>query len=260
MLTDENSKRTRVEPVFRWLRDHQRDDWPSRFLPLVVDLGVSIEPGRLVRLDFEPERRVPPSAKRLKWMIENADRLAPRDGARWREYRRRVIDNPRRDDAVDRLSHDETRGIDRLLILEGRTSADCLIECEHALIWIEGKRNDWLDYSTTWDVTRDQLARNTEAAWLQASKLDKDFCVVVCYEDHLKHHEQLLLDGYRNGTWSGGWPHLGEAECRLLGSRIGTLRWRRFSEEWPELSAVVRWPPSRTSSHAIVSYRDCIAA
>ena len=68
-------------------------------------------------------------------------------------------------------------------------------------------------------MTRDQLARNTEAAWLYANQLGKDFCLIVCHEHALKHHEELLITGYRDGTWAGGWPHLTSSERQLLGSR-----------------------------------------
>jgi len=232
---DQNSRRTRIQPVFGWLSEHGGDEWPARMLRLVDGLDVAPDPGRLIRLDYVKERRVPPSALRLAWMIRNVERLASRDGRRWREYRARVLENPQRAAALETLDEGEINGLDPKLILEGSTSADCLIECERAVIWIEGKRNDWLDYSTTWDVTRDQLARNVEAAWLYASPLGKDFCLVVGHEDQLKHHEELLLDGYRRATWLGGWPHLSARERRMLGARIGTLRWRSFGEQWPAI-------------------------
>jgi len=180
-----------------------------------------------------------PRRGRLAWMIRNAKRLAPRDGAKWREYRRRIIENPRREDALQRLDDGMSNGIDRLLVLEGRTSAGCLAVCEEAVIWIEGKRNDWLDYSIRWDVTRDQLARNTEAAWLYANQLGKDFCLIVCHEHPLKHHEELLITGYRDGTWAGGWPHLTSSERQLLGSRVGTVTWAAMAEEWPPLATAM---------------------
>ena len=240
MADDENSKRTRVEPVFRWLEANGGSRWPQRFVDLADGLGVSVQPGRLHRLDFEHERHFSPSPRRLAWMIRNADRLASRDGREWREYRRRVADNPGKAAALEKLDRGEIKGIDRLLILEGRTAADCLIECEDAVLWIEGKRNDWLDYSTRWDVTRDQLARNAEAVWLYAQGLDKDACLIVCHEHRLKHHEELLIGGYRRGTWAGGWPHLSADERKALGSRVGTLRWQALIEEWPPLAQALR--------------------
>jgi|SRR6267378_4471356 len=232
---DENSKRTRVKPTFTWLKEQAGGDWPVRFLQLVDGLGVRIDPGRIVPdgLHFEPEHRVPPSPRRLAWLIRNVERLTPRDGRNWRRYDRRVIKNPRRADALAKLDAGDSQGTHRRLILEGKTAADCLIECERAVIWIEGKRNDWLDYSTTWDVTRDQLARNLEAAWLCAK--GKEVCLVICHEHPLKHHEELLIDGYRHGTWAGGWPHLSADERKMLGSRIGTVTWTRLATEWPEL-------------------------
>jgi hypothetical protein len=121
------------------------------------------------------------------------------------------------------------------MILEGPTSADCLVECERAVVWVEGKRDDWLAPGISWDVTRDQLARNIEAAWLLARDTGRDYCLIIAYEEQLKHHEQALIEGYRSGTWSAGWPHLEASERRELGERIGTIRWREIANEWPEI-------------------------
>jgi hypothetical protein len=139
---DENSRRTRVKPTFTWLKEQAGGDWPARFLQLVDGLGVRINPGRVVPdgLYFEPERRVAPSPRRLAWLIRNVERLTPRDGRNWRQYDRRFIKNPGRAEALAKLDAGDSHGIDRQLILEGNTSADCLIECEKAVIWVEGKR------------------------------------------------------------------------------------------------------------------------
>jgi hypothetical protein len=236
---DENSKRSRIDPVCGWLRDHGGPHWPARLVDLAEGLDVRPWPGRVVHLDYAPERRVAPSNERLAWMIRNVERLTPRDGRQSAEYRVRVIENPQRDAALEKLYSGDSRGIDPRLKLEGETCADCLVECERAFVWIEGKRNYWLDPSNTWDVTRDQLARNVEAAWLLARESGKEFCVIVCYENRLKHHETLLIDGYRRGTWTGGWPHLSAEERGRLGSRIGTLTWRRLADEWPPWRSVL---------------------
>lgn len=110
-------------------------------------------------------------------------------GLHWR----RITDNPEHDAALAALRRGDPRGLSPSLKLEGHTSADCLIECERAFLWIEGKRNDWLEYSATWDVTRDQLARNAEAAPLVAKEHGKRSVVIVCHERPLKHHEEALL-------------------------------------------------------------------
>jgi len=89
----------------------------------------------------------------------------------WREYATRVINNPAKQKALALLDGGSGEGVPKSLILEGPTYADCLIECERAFVWIEGKRNDWLSPCIKWDVTRDQLARNLEAAWILARHL-----------------------------------------------------------------------------------------
>jgi hypothetical protein len=119
------------------------------------------------------------------------------------------------------------------MILEGATYADCLIETERAVVWIEGKRNDWLSPATRWDVSRDQLARNLEAAWIVATGKGKDWWLVICHEDQLKHHEEHLIDGYRRGVWSAGLPHLSEEVRMQFCTKIGTLRWSRIFDQWP---------------------------
>ena len=234
--SDENSRRTRVQPVFAWLAAHGEADWPARLVALADGLEDSDEVGPPLRVWLDPERSVEPSARRLAWMLENAERLAPRDGGRWREFEQRVITNPQRDAARRLLETGDTR-IPPRLKLEGATHADCLIETAGAVIWIEGKRNDWLAPAITWDAVRDQLARNAEAAHLVAVSLRKRSLVIVCHEHPLKYHEQALLDGYRAGTWSAGWPHLDEALRRRLGAAMGTVTWKRLTAAWPPLAA-----------------------
>jgi hypothetical protein len=234
-----NSRVSRVLPVFRWLCQHAGSNWPSQLLALTTGDGTPPAPGPLIACAFEPESRVDASPRRLAWMIRNAHRLTPSNPRRWHEYRARVIDNPHRDEALSILAMGIRDGIaDRRLLLEGATCCDCLIECERILIWVEGKRFDWLTPSTTWDVTRDQLARDLDAAWILASQKKKDFLVVICHEHPLKHHEEMLLNGYRAATWYGGLPHLSKEERRLLGERIRTISWSSITNYWADLRNV----------------------
>ena len=233
-----NSRLTRVIPVFGWLHDHGDKRWPERLVRLAHDTLDAC--GDIRNLYLKRERRVQANPKRLKWMLEHADELVPADGRRWRELRRRLQDKNRVNEAINILKADKYQN--RQYIIEGKTCADCLIECDKALIWIEGKRFDWLSPSTTWDDSRDQLARNVEAAWWLAQGRNKDkdrdreYRVLICHEFPLKHHEAALLDGYRAGTWSAGWPHISASDQRDLAKRIGTLKWSEITSEWPDIS------------------------
>jgi hypothetical protein len=233
--SDQHSGRTRVTPVFTWLHRHGGSDWVTELLQLADGIQIAGSVGDAISVCVGAEREVGPSPGRLAWMIRNAERLAPVDGRLWKEYRRRVIENPSRNDALQKLDAGDVKGVSKILKLEGSTHADCLIECERAFVWIEGKRNDWLSPSIKWDVTRDQLARNLEAVWQLAEQSRKGFWLLICHEYDLKHHEQELIDGYRAGTWKAGFPHLSEDTRLLFRQKIGTLRWRIVSRHWPAL-------------------------
>ncbi len=230
-----NSRLSRVQPTFRWLVTHGGADWPQRLVDLAAGLRVAPVCGPLVRVYLDPERQVPPTAQRLAWMLRNAAQLTPQDGRLWRALNARVADTKAVGAALEALEAGQNANVPKQLTLEGPTHADCLIECESTIVWVEGKRFDWLSPSIKWDVTRDQLARKVEAAWSLASDAGKDFCVLICHEGRLKHHEQLLVDAYRAGTWAGGWPHLSQAVRGQFAKRIGTLTWGHIQAVWPEI-------------------------
>ena len=175
--TDGNSKRSRVEPVFGGLVKHSGHNWPSDLLRLADGITVDNDAGKLLQATFLDEIKVPPTSQRLAWMIRNAPLLAPSDGRLYFEYDLRVSSHPQVGSVLARLDAGDTSAIPRKLVFEGDTCCDCLIECEKLIIWIEGKLNDWLSPGTKWDVSRDQLARNLEAAWSMARRKNKDFPV-----------------------------------------------------------------------------------
>jgi hypothetical protein len=235
VISSTNSRISRVQPVFSWLKANGGDEWPARLVQLAIGGAQVPACGSVSRVDLDPEAEVSPTPARLAWMIRNVNRLAPRDGRQWKSLRQRVTDSKAVQKALELLDAGSVRGVPPSLLLEGKTHADCLIECESAFIWIEGKRFDWLSPSTTWDVTRDQLARNVEAVWSIARASGKDYRLLICHEDPLKHHEVSLVDGYRRGTWAGGWPHIAEDQRREFATRIGIASWCAIANEWPQL-------------------------
>jgi hypothetical protein len=225
-----------VEPIFGWLSKHGGQSWPQSLVELCDGLQVA-DPGVVRSVECDVEREVLPTPARLAWMLRNSHLLAPSDGSKFRSFQARLSDRAAVAAAADKLDAGY-RSISRSYVLEGASHADCLIECEHAVIWVEGKRDDWLAPGTSWDVTRDQLARNLEAVWSLATAAGLDYCVIVAYEDTLKHHEQALIDGYRAGTWTAGWPHLSESQRQEFSHRIGTVRWREIVASWPAIAAL----------------------
>lgn len=215
-LPDENSKRTRVDPVFGWLEAHGGDAWGARLLGLAKGLDVEINPGQVVstKLEFG----VAASDERLAWLLEHAEALG-HQGSKLEEIMRRIASGER-----------------KLQVLEGTTYADCLVECQHAIIWIEGKRHDWLSPSTTWDPQRDQLARNVEGAWLTALEQEKEeFCVLLCHETDLSADDQALVEGYRSSELTAGLPHVDQESRLQFAKRIGTVTWAEIVNAWPQL-------------------------
>jgi hypothetical protein len=258
MVGQYNSMITRVRPVFFWLRDNAEASWAARLVKMAKDLADLTECGSVVRMELDPELKVAATAERLIWMLENKNILVPRNAERLDELRQRVADEGAVQQAIASLSAGKPIPKGNL-VLEGDTNCDCLIHCEHALIWIEGKRFDYLSPSTTWDVSRDQLARNVEAAWFLAQRAGKDYRLILCHEYPLKHHEAALLDGYRQGTSEAGWPHIPEAQRREFATRIGTLTWGRMAEEWPLREHVPElrdlWPPMQRDAAGTVRAR-----
>lgn len=236
MVISTNSRESRVRPIFSWLHAHGGASWPTELLQMAEGVPDLLQCGAVGQMHLDPEAKVEPTPARLEWMLRHAADLAPRDGRKWQELRQRVADPALVATALDCLAGGTTEGLLRTLKLEGPTHADCLIECANALVWIEGKRFDWLAPSTEWDVTRDQVARNIEALASLARTVGKDYRLLICHEYPLKYHERLLIAGYRSGSWLGGLPHVSAEQRRDFALRIGTLTWTTIVWHWRGLA------------------------
>lgn len=240
-----NSRMTRVLPIFRWLREHGGATWPKDLLELAGSNRTVADPGDVEDVRLDIELRVPATAERLAWMIENVRALVPAEGRRWRELLKRIERDPqKRVRALNTLREGNTVRLPRGFVLEGETNADCFVIAKHAVIWVEGKRFDWLDPKITWDAVRDQVARNIDAARTWANQHPnsigkaREYYLLVCHEHPLKHHETQLIQGYQRCTWAGGLPHVSEEVRRDMSTRIMTLPWSRILDRWPALRAL----------------------
>jgi len=119
MAGTDNSKKTRVEPVFGWFEKQPDLSWPAQLLRLTEGLEGFQDPGILRALTFRKEVAVEASGPRLAWMIENAERLAPPNGRRWTTLRQRAH-HAKREKALEMLSTGSRKGVPAKWILKGR--------------------------------------------------------------------------------------------------------------------------------------------
>jgi hypothetical protein len=103
---------------------------------------------------------------------------------------------------------------------EGFTSVDCVLETEHLLVFIEGKRTEPISSATAWYPQRNQIVRNLEVASAVARAAGKDFAVIVCAEEDMELSDR---------AFSNGLPHLSIVERKNLRTHYwGCITWRQI--------------------------------
>jgi hypothetical protein len=233
MKNKTNSKVTRVQPVFNWLKMSNVSNWAQVLVNMADGLKHKPKCGTVIDVVINKEKTMPASPTRLAWMLSNAERLRPKSESSCEELKKRMANRVAVTAALSQL--DKATGVvplPRGLSLESSTHADCLIKCEKVIIWIEGKRFDRISFSTKWDKSRDQIARNLDAVQRLAQEEGKDYCLLICHEYPLSRHENSLVKGYRECTIIGGMPHINEEMRRELGQRIGLVTWHDMACKW----------------------------
>ena len=239
MTNKTNSKVTRVQPIFNWLKKSKISDWAQILVDMSEGLNHKLKCGTVIDVVVNLEKTVPASPTRLAWMLRNAERLRPNSERSCEELKKRMANHVAVSAALSKLEKETgVVALPRGLSLESSTHADCLIECEKVFIWIEGKRFDRLSFSTKWDKTRDQLARNLEAVQRLAQAEGKDYCLLICHEHDLNDREQKLVQGYRTGKLINGCPHISTEIRREFSQRIGMVMWQDIACKWTGLQAL----------------------
>ena len=180
-----DSSLTRVQPFFNQLidRDPTGITWFGPMLQSLPGAGVMPDELRVIRAHsihhsshLAPkgaracfEYPVPPSISFLRWLLSNPDQLhwpkgrAGQFGAETAEWRRRLIDGTREDQAgamEEGLGELDTHGVEgsrrKPWAFEGWTSVDCCLETERLVVFVEGKRTEQISQSTAWFPRRNQ--------------------------------------------------------------------------------------------------------
>lgn len=174
-----------------------------------------------------------PPTRFLDWAIRNPDELDWKNkgfGKDPETIRRRQalfgIRGSKEDAQAEGLRLLKTKGAvlsrKRWWAFEGFTEVDCLLETEHLLLFIEGKRTEPLSPATMWFKRRSQLIRNLEVCLEMAKEKP---CGVLLVDE-------VGENPYTDEALRAGLPHLKrEAElARVQSVFLGHTTWRRVCE------------------------------
>lgn len=272
LVGPKNSSLTRVQPVFNALlnRDPEGKTWLERLLQMASATKKargrpSLEAGSLVPEETPEEaardgvvfeRKVPPSAAFLRWLLHHPHRMVVRDSVRFGskdeatiEWRRKLFStNPAEQEeaTAEGLRELEAKGSGgstrKWWAFEGSTHIDCCLISENLVLFVEGKRTEGVSRSTRWFSERSQLWRNVEAARDFSSNEGKDFAVILAVETE-EDGSAALADAA--ASLSGSYPHLEGPDREQLSQRLlGFVTWRQMVDEFglPEKCLVESLP------------------
>jgi len=176
------------------------------------------------------EHRLPPPQTFLRWLIDHPERMTWPDesevGDLHRTERQELFGHhgPQRQAAAQAIARGELARCGsggsngKWWAFEGFTRVDCLLETEHFILLIEGKRTEPFSPSTAWFPGRNQVLRNLDVAREVAGQRNKNYAVMVMAEDHI---DPVTIDGVDRSL-----PHLSQRDCSfLLDHYLGCITW-----------------------------------
>jgi hypothetical protein len=236
----------------------ERDPTGRSWLPALLELcprhdrlpaGVRAEPGELLpelvatRLYKDKvlgeveilhcfERRVPPPAGFLRWLILNSEKMSwPKNAGTSEETLRRRrelcgddvdLREASRREALALLEERGASGSDKKWwAFEGFTEVDCWLETEHLVLLVEGKRHESLSAATAWYPARNQLVRNLEVAGYYVGA--KDAFVLLATEE--------AVPELTSETLIASTPHMNDTDREPLTERyLGQVTWQSLAD------------------------------
>jgi len=191
------------------------------------------------------ECSIPPSRGFLEWALKNPDELTwPENGKKTfgvdTQYKRECLfgyhgADAQKDTMKNGLDELKNKGVyhskKEWWAFEGFTEMDCLIETEHYLLGIEGKRTDFVSPSTYWFQDRNQIVRNIEVLAELAREKEKEYAFILITEDgenplkeehfrvSLPHNEGLVSELFKHFLGCISWEHA----CKATGINFNEL-------------------------------------
>jgi len=256
-----DSSKTRVQPVFKQLE--RRDPTGASWIEPLCRLGSRASSALPERAPWAGKLSEPPKFEYgcdapeefLRWLIEHADQLdrkrLVRGETETHKKRAALLDgcHATRVEALARLDKEGggKSGPGQWQVFEGTTMVDCALFCEHATLFVEGKRIEpHLTGRVEWYAKRHQVVRNLDCLRVRQRPARRYVLTVVEQGTPLE-GEAAQLDSSAP-LFSESLPHLNADEVEGLRQHyLGYTTWQRIAETFGDLTL----PVTTQEAHAL---------
>ena len=130
------------------------------------------------------------------------------------------------------LAADRERAADPRPV-EGKSEIDVVLESANYLVFLEAKLGSDISATTSYDPSRNQIARNIDCAIESAGSREPIFWMLVRDCDANRAYVQMM-DAYQRHpeTLHRDLPHRPLAQLQRIAQRLAIFRWRDLAGEW----------------------------
>lgn len=237
-----DSSLTRVQPAFTWLGNNGGPGWPSRLIHLasrgdrVRRLGLDDSP---VNVEFEKPFRPPTTL--LEYYLRHPERLRWPEGAKFCKEtsakRKALLEGnvAVQREALGLLAECRSPSA-KWFVFEGTTMVDAVISTPSCMILVEGKRTEpGLTSKIEWDVEREQIYRNLDAAEACPTRPQNFLCLLVVSEGSRCERDAQALDAAGSERAVRSMPYRAPEEVSRVWDEhyAGWTTWEALMREWP---------------------------
>lgn len=130
------------------------------------------------------------------------------------------------------LATDRDRAADPRPV-EGKSEIDVVLESSNYLVFLEAKLGSDISATTSYDPSRNQIARNIDCAIESAGSREPVFLMLVRDCDANRAYVQMM-DAYqrRPELLQRDLPHRNQQQLQRIAERLAILRWRDLAGDW----------------------------